>query len=327
MNLIQFDDGDRAVGRVLDPDTVEVVTADDGIRGLALEAARSGRSLDAVVEAAASGDLRDYPTLANDGRLLPPIDHPDPAHVVISGTGLTHLGSADARDQMHRDTADEDLTDSMRMFRLGLEGGKPVDGSVGVQPEWFWKGDGDWLVPPGGDLVRPPYALDGGEEPEVAGVYVIDDAGRPLRIGHALANEFSDHVMERQNYLYLAHSKLRGSAIGPELRTGPLPDDVVGTVRLVRDGEPIWSSEWRSGEANMSHHLAGLEHHHFKYDGFRRPGDVHIHYFGTSVLSYAAGIETRIGDWFEIEAAGFGRPLANRLAAGEGDEPIEVGTV
>ena len=43
---------------------------------------------------------------------------------------------------------DEDaLTDSMRMFRLGLEGGRPAPGQMGVAPEWFYKGDGRWLVP------------------------------------------------------------------------------------------------------------------------------------------------------------------------------------
>ena len=28
-------------------------------------------------------------------------------------------------------------------------------GATGVQPEWFYKGDGSALVPPGGDLVSP----------------------------------------------------------------------------------------------------------------------------------------------------------------------------
>ena len=45
----------------------------------------------------------------------------------------------------------------------------------------------------------------------------IDRKGHPVRIGFTTANEFSDHVMEKKNYLYLAPSKLRGCAIGPEL--------------------------------------------------------------------------------------------------------------
>ena len=65
----------------------------------------------------------------------------------------------------------------------------------------------------------------------------------------------------------------------------------------------------------MSHFISGLEHHHFKYDLFRRPGDVHLHFFGTAVLSYTAGVECRPGDQFEIEAEGFGQPLINPLEA------------
>ena len=60
-------------------------------------------------------------------RLMTPIDHPEPAHCLVSGTGLTHLGSAAHRQAMHGKD-DADLTDSMRMFRAGLEGGRPAGG-------------------------------------------------------------------------------------------------------------------------------------------------------------------------------------------------------
>ena len=59
-----------------------------------------------------------------------------------------------------------------------------------------------------------------------------DPDGKPWRLGFALGNEYSDHVTERQNYLYLAHSKLRACAIGPELRTGALPDKLEGESRI-----------------------------------------------------------------------------------------------
>ena len=88
-------------------------------------------------------------------------------------------------------------------------------------------------------------------------LYVIDDDGRPCRVGYALGNEFADHVLERQNYLYLAHSKLRQCAFGPELLLGELPADVRGTIGVVRGGErTLWQAEFISGEANMSHTLA-----------------------------------------------------------------------
>ena len=154
-----------------------------------------------------------------------------------------------------------------------------------------------------------------GEEPELAGLYLIDDKGRPVRLGFALGNEYSDHVTERQNYLYLAHSKLRHSAIGPEMVVGKIPDSIEGMSRILRGGKVIWEKPFLTGEANMSHTLANLEYHHFKYDGFRRPGDLHIHYFGTATLSIADNVKTEDGDVFEITAAPFGAPLRNPLKA------------
>lgn len=280
---------------------------------LALEAANSGRSLAQVIAAHGLGQAVDLPRMATEGRLAAPITHPDPAHLHLTGTGLTHLGSAATRDAMHIKVNAEDATDSMKMFRMGLEGGKPVSGP-GVQPEWFYKGNGVNLVAPGAALTSPGFALDGGEEPELAGIYVIDAQGRPCRVGWALANEFSDHVTERINYLYLAHSKLRPASIGPEIRVGDLPSDIRGTSRIRRAGAVIWEKPFLSGEANMSHSFANLEHHHFKYALFRQPGDVHVHMFGTATLSFADGIRPEPGDVFEIEAADFGLPLCNPLA-------------
>ena len=248
------------------------------------------------------------------GRLLAPIDHEDPAHLLMTGTGLTHLGSAEGRDKMHKAAAaGENVTDSMRMFLEGLEGGKPSDGAVGQQPEWFYKGDGSQLVGPDQPLTMPSFAQDGGEEPELAGIYIVGDDGTPYRLGVALANEFSDHVTERHNYLWLAHSKLRQAALGPELLLGTPPSHVEGTSRILRDGKTIWEMPFLSGETNMSHSLGNLEHHHFKYDLFCRPGDIHVHFFGTATLSFSDGIETKEGDVFEISAAPFALPVSNRL--------------
>jgi hypothetical protein len=283
---------------------------------LALAAIAEERTLEEAAGARAGAAI-DPIAIAEAGRLLPPIDHPDPAHCFVTGTGLTHLGSAEGRDKMHKAAAAGAVTDSIRMFLMGMEGGKPEDGRPGCQPEWFYKGDGSCLVGPRDPLLLPDFALDGGEEPEIAGIYVIDPDGRPRRLGFALANEFSDHVTERGNYLWLAHSKLRHAALGAELLTGALPADVRGTSRILRDGEVLWEKPFLSGEANMSHTIANLEHHHFKYGLFRRPGDVHVHFFGTSTLSFAEGIETREGDVFEISASPFALPLRNRLTRHE----------
>ena len=202
----------------------------------------------------------------------------------------------------------------MKMFKMGIEGGKPKDGEKGVQPEWFYKGNGYGAAAPGAALVSPSFALDGGEEPEMAGIYVIAKDGSPFRIGFALSNEFSDHVTERINYLYLAHSKLRPASFGPEIRIGAAPEDIRGTSRIKRGDKVIFEKPFLSGEANMSHTFANLEYHHFKYGLFRAPGDVHVHMFGTATLSFAEGIKPEAGDVFEIEVAEFGLPLRNPLA-------------
>ena len=176
-------------------------------------------------------------------------------------------------------------------------------------------------------LTAPAFAGDGGEEPELAGIYIIAPDGTPCRLGFALANEFSDHVTERHNYLWLAHSKLRQAALGPELLLGLPPASIEGSSRILRDGKMLWEKPFLSGEANMSHSFANLEHHHFKYDLFRRPGDVHVHFFGTATLSFSEGVETRTGDVFEIEAAPFTLPLANplaRAAAGGGLTTVKM---
>ena len=316
MNIVQIIDskGKQRVGLV-DGRSVRLLKTVNSTLDLAQRALKQGSKLGKLAGDMVGPASEDYGAALKEKRVLPPVTHADPAHCLITGTGLTHLGSAAARDSMHKKLAagEENLTDSLKMFRLGIEGGRPPKGQAGVQPEWFYKGDGGWLVAPGGPLPRPSFALDGGEEPEIAGLYLISPKGHPVRLGFALGNEYSDHVTERQNYLYLAHSKLRHCAIGPEMITGALPASIEGRSRIWRKGNVIWEKPFLTGEANMSHTLANLEYHHFKYDAFCRPGDLHIHFFGTGTLSIADGIQTEDGDEFEIQAAPFGAPLRNRL--------------
>jgi hypothetical protein len=308
-------DGGRILAAVNDAGLARRVDVADTLYGLAQAALAAGATLAEAAQASPLGEEVDIPLALAEGRVLAPIDHVDPAHLILTGTGLTHLGSAEGRDKMHKAAqAGEQLTDSMRMFLMGVEGGKPAEGVVGAQPEWFYKGDGSHIVGPGAPLTSPAFAQDGGEEPEIAGVYIIGADGTPHRLGFCLANEFSDHIVERGNYLWLAHSKLRQAALGPELLTGELPADVRGASRILRGNEIVWEKPFLSGEANMSHTIANLEHHHFKYDIFRRPGDVHVHFFGTATLSFSEGFQTQLGDIFEIGAAPFLYPVRNSLA-------------
>jgi len=322
-SLVQFErNGARGVAAIDREGAARVVQGMPGTLAMAQRAIAQRTTLSALAQ-----DLLGEPLDLATVRLLCPIDHADPAHVIVSGTGLTHLGSAEGRDTMHKAASSGQATDSMRMFLMGLADGKPAPGAIGAQPEWFYKGDGSILVAPGEALHRPAFAGDGGEEPEIAGIYLVDAEGMPVRLGHVLGNEFSDHVTERVNYLWLAHSKLRQAALGPELRLGALPDNVRGSVAIHRGGTVIWERPFVSGEANMSHSLANLEHHHFKYALFRRPGDVHVHFFGTATLSFSDGIATQPGDVFEIRADAFALPMRNPLAAAAEEGALVVHAV
>jgi len=317
LRLVQFktQDGARALAALGNDTNGQLVQGVSSTYDLAQKAIAANASLAATVERLGLGETVDIRAALAEGRVLAPLDHPsDPAHLIVTGTGLTHLGSAEGRNAMHKKLAsDDELTDSMKMFKMGLEGGKPKAGEEGVQPEWFYKCDGDSVIAPEAPFPSPAFAQDGGEEPEIAGLYIIGPDGQPRRLGFALGNEFSDHITERGNYLWLAHSKLRPCSFGPELLTGELPAKVTGRSRIRRGNELIFDAPFLSGEDNMSHTIANLEAHHFKYAGFRRPGDVHVHFFGTATLSFSAGVATQPGDVFELEADAFLFALRNPL--------------
>jgi len=265
--------------------------------------------------------------------LHPPLDHEDPHRVLITGTGLTHTGSMQSRDQMHSKQeaqqgagSTEPQSDSAKMFQMGIEGGRPPAGTRGTAPEWFYKGNGVNLRGHNAPLEIPAFALDGGEEPELVGCYIIDEAGLPRRLGFALANEWSDHATEKINYLYLAPSKLRACSMGPELVTDFDFQDVTLQCTVRRGGSLLYDSgPLKSGEQFMCHSLANLEDHHFKYSQHRQPGDVHLHFFGTSKLSYGTrSWKFAPGDEITIEAPGFCAPLVNVVSAGERETPVPV---
>jgi hypothetical protein len=304
----------RRVAVVEEP-LLRLLTGVESVFELAGEALASGQRLNAVIAGRLATDTLSYDDVyggASPWRLMTPIDHPVPAHCFVSGTGLTHLGSAAHRQAMHgKDEAD--LTDSMRMFRAGLEGGRPAADTVGAAPEWFFKGTGTVLRAPGEALDLPPYGHDGGEEAELAGIYVIDGDGRPRRLGMTTANEFSDHALEKTNYLHLASSKLRTCSIGPELVIEPDFTLVHGSVAIERDGVAIWTKAVATGDGAMCHSLANLEHHHFKHEWHRRPGDVHVHFYGADALSFGAGVTLQNADVMVVQFDGFGRALRNPL--------------
>jgi hypothetical protein len=324
LHLVQIQNATGRRVAVVDEPQLIVLREVDSVLALAEKALSEGRRLSELANWLMTDEALSYDAIydgKSDWKLLPPIDCTgNPHRVHISGTGLTHLGSARDRQAMHvAATAQQqaEMTDSMRMFEWGRQQGRPAPGEIGIAPEWFYKGDGSILQAPFGPLSIPGFAEDGGEEAEIAAIYMVADDGTPWRIGMAAGNEFSDHVFERRNYLNLAGSKLRTCSVGPELVIDAPFDDVPGTVRILRNGESIWEKQIRTGEQNMCHSLANLEHHHFKFAAHRQPGIVHIHFMGADCLSFGAGVCLEPGDLTEIQFAGFGRPLRNAVTAGE----------
>ena len=304
----------RHVARVENA-TLALLREVSSVYDLAEAALQARTPLRELANAIETFDLLDYEAIytgVSDWQLLPAFDHPTDINAcLVSGTGLTHRASAHHRQTMHDATAQGNLTDSMKMYQLGEEGGRPAAGQIGAQPEWFYKGNGSVLRAHGEPLEVPSYARDGGEEPEVAGAYLVDEQGTPWRIGMATGNEFSDHAMEQQNYLYLAPSKIRSCALGPELVITDVFEALSGRVRIYRDEEVLWQKDIATGEAHMAHSLANLEYHHFKYANHRVPGQAHVHFYGADAFSFGDNITLAHGDRMEVAWPDLGRPLQN----------------
>lgn len=339
MQLIQFvlPGIGRRVGVIQQAEVIDLTAGDaecKTVYDLVQQAFASGQKLtDVVSRRVQKGGTKQIPYSSllaavpgsQQPYLIAPFDHPDPARTLITGTGLTHTGSVKSRDQMHGGTqSQEPQTDSARMFNMGLQGGRPTEGQRGVSPEWFYKGNGYNLKGHRGTLEMPGFALDGGEEPEIVGCYVVDPEGQPRRVGFVLGNEWSDHATEKINYLYLAPSKLRECSMGPSLQVTDAFDDIALRCTVSRQRNVIYDSgELRSGEKNMCHSLSNMEDHHFKYPQHRVPGDVHLHFFGTSRLSFGSrDWKYEPGDEITITTAGWCEPLTNTVSAGT-DKPVE----
>jgi len=311
---------------VVDEPFLIILNGFNSVYQLALQSIDKGKSIQEVIESGLSNDKLEYDPIYNnsgDWKLLPPFDCPDASfNCLVSGTGLTHKNSALNRQVMHRSETGNVLNDSIKMYQWGLEGGRPEQGKIGVQPEWFYKGTGAVLKAHGESLTVPPYGNDGGEEPEIAGIYIVDRNGEPVRIGFTTANEFSDHVMEKKSYLYLAPSKLRNCSIGPELVITHDFTDLKGTVRVLHNQSEIWSAEIHTGENHMAHSLANLEHHHFKYEDHRQPLQAHVHFLGADAFSFGAGIRLQSGDEMQVAWNGMGRSLMNTIRIETADERL-----
>ena len=135
---------------VVEEEQLRLLQTVHSIFELAMEALTCGKTLTGVIAACVSGEILEYDPIY-EGKslwsLLPAFDHPEePARCLITGTGLTHKASAQNRQAMHAQSDKQNiLTDSMRMYQWGLDGGRPSPGKIGIAPEWFYKGCGTIL--------------------------------------------------------------------------------------------------------------------------------------------------------------------------------------
>ncbi|HKZ38775.1 MAG TPA: hypothetical protein VJ184_14035, partial [Chryseolinea sp.] len=148
MNLIQLQHGThgRRVALVNDPFIVLLDASITSTYQLFKNIIAHDKGVHASVEELLTDETLEYNPIyecRNEWQLLPPIDCPgDPMQCMVSGTGLTHKASAANRQKMHESEKMQSLTDSMKMYKMGEEGGKPAANKIGVQPEWFYKGNG-----------------------------------------------------------------------------------------------------------------------------------------------------------------------------------------
>jgi hypothetical protein len=331
IRLVQLSHPSRGRAVALVDEQLRLLSDPPSIYQLATDAISQKKKLEKLIDARVGKEVVEYDAVyrgQSEWSLLPAFDHPaEPSRCFVTGTGLTHKASAQNRQSMHaaqepqtpvsvrtREHPDQPVTDSMRMFQIGVEGGRPRAGRIGAAPEWFYKGVGTILRAHGQPLDVPNHADDGGDEAEIAGCYIIASDGTPHRVGFVQGNEFSDHVLEAKNYLYLAQSKLRACSIGPEIVIdSDLSQEIRGHISIERDDKTIWAGPLASGEPWMCHSIANLEHHHFKHAEHRRGGDAHIHFFGADLFSFKDRLKLEDGDVMVISFIGFGRPLRNPI--------------
>ncbi|MFL6733543.1 MAG: FAH family protein, partial [Sphingomicrobium sp.] len=106
LRLVQLrsEHGERQVAALRPDGRANLLEGFSSTYSIAKQAIRDRKSLSDLASGALSLEV-DLASAESDGRLLPPIDHEDPAHLQMTGTGLTHLGSAEGRNKMHQAAA------------------------------------------------------------------------------------------------------------------------------------------------------------------------------------------------------------------------------
>ena len=91
MRLVQFVEpsGKRAVAVVNEQGTAWLVRGVASTYDLISHAANDGGTLQQAIDGLGVGPEVDLARALKERRVLAPIDHPDPAHLFVTGTGLT----------------------------------------------------------------------------------------------------------------------------------------------------------------------------------------------------------------------------------------------
>jgi hypothetical protein len=314
MFLIQFlNQKTRAVGIVdASGENVYKIGNAEYLYDLALEAIDLNVKLEHLINKQITQEKFNYEELLKANKVLLPFDHVNAAQSYISGTGLTHINSAIMRTNINNDS--QVSGDALKIYMAGLKNGKPPIGEKGSRPEWFFKGNGSCLKSTGQNLTIPVNAVSAGEEAELVALYITSlNDGTPFRVGFAIGNEFSDHLLEKDNHYYLAQSKLMPCSIGPEIFIGELPKKVMGKIKIIRGKEIFWQDEFNTGEEYMTHAINNIESYMFENEFFRQPGSIHYHFLGADKTSFAESIELIEDDIIEITASPFKKPLMNKI--------------
>src|SRR5215469_1742225 len=124
IHLVQLTNGVSRRVAVVEGQLLRCVLEVESVYELVQRCLDEGGKLSEIALALAGGEKLDYDEVysgSSPWRLAAPIDVSGaPSRLTISGTGLTHLGSAKDRQAMHLATiaqSAEKMTDSMRMFQ------------------------------------------------------------------------------------------------------------------------------------------------------------------------------------------------------------------
>lgn len=199
---------------------------------------------------------------------------------------------------------------------------EPTDETEFVAPHWFFKGFGDWLRMPGETLTVPAKAVALIEEPEVALVYVNDEAGTPHYAGYTFGNDLCDIGLHRQNPGWNPYCKLCDTSIAPWLFLDEPPRTVTGTTLIERDGVAAWEGTFDCGADALYFKVQDMADNLFEYPALRRPGLVNYVLLGADEASFHDGYRIADGDRITIDVKSHDVAFTNlvRFGAAQGTE-------